>query len=153
MRSKSPTIREALKARALTLGEAFCLPFFVAFFVFHTCTQSNIGGTACNISPQALDSRGIYITRSLGIAGLKVFKSLLFPNNYPTNDLLSFCLTKNKTPVTTRDTGVRLVGTTEFESVTSCMSSKHSNQLSYAPKQLSHYTTKWTGLSRVNFQL
>ena len=103
------------------MGRHFASLFLLHFFVFHTCTQSNIGGTACNISPQALDGRGIYITRSLGIAGLKVFKSLLFPNNYLTNDLLTFYLTKNKNPATIMDTGFRLVETAGLEPATSCM--------------------------------
>ena len=33
-----------------------------------------------------------------------------------------------------------LVGLTGLEPVTSCMSSKHSNQLSYSPRTLVHYT-------------
>ena len=45
---------------------------------------------------------------------------------------------------------VRLVGTTGLEPVTSCMSSKHSNQLSYAPEYRQNCPCFWRGRRDLN---
>lgn len=97
-------------------------PFFCCIFLCFILAHNPTSAAQLAIYRRRPWTAEVFILQgAYGLQGLKVFKSLLFPNNYPTNDLLSFCLTKNKTPVTTRDTGVHLVEMRGFEPLTSYM--------------------------------